>query len=221
MRQRALKEHLREERRVRIIRTACRLFAEKGYHSATMPDIAQALGMSVGNLYNYFESKEELAREIMFTVSRWVGERLRRINAEETSTREKIRKLVESFFEISLKEPELINYFLRVFLSNREIFQEGCRGLTCVWEVIGEIAVLLSSGVERGELRDQDFYSALVTVMGPMGGIVFLHAENLLNKPLPEYVDDVSENIWNALRAHKPREVSDGGVGEAQTGGSP
>ncbi|HHJ63701.1 MAG TPA: TetR/AcrR family transcriptional regulator, partial [Aquifex aeolicus] len=54
MRQRALKEHLREERRVRIIRTACRLFAEKGYHSATMPDIAQALGMSVGNLYNYF-----------------------------------------------------------------------------------------------------------------------------------------------------------------------
>jgi len=124
MRQKTLKEHLREERRIRIIRTACRLFAEKGYHNATMPDIAQALGMSVGNLYNYFESKEELAREIMFTVSRWVAERLRRINAEKIPTREKIRKLVESFFEISLKEPELINYFLRVFLSNREIFRE-------------------------------------------------------------------------------------------------
>jgi len=201
MKQRALKEQLREEKRLQIIRAACRLFAEKGYHSATMPDIARSLGMSVGNLYNYFESKEELAREVMLTVSRWVAERLRRINEEETPTFEKIRKLVESFFEISLKEPELINYFLRVFLSNREVFHEGCEGFSCVEEVVNEVMTLLSTGVERGELRDQDFYAAFVTLMGPTGGIVFLHGEGVLGSPLMEYVDEIAQNIWNALRS--------------------
>ncbi len=201
MKQKLLKEQLREEKRLQIIRTACRLFAEKGYHSATMPDIARSLGMSVGNLYNYFESKEELAREVMLTVSRWVADRLRRINQEEIPTSEKIKRLVESFFEISLKEPELINYFLRVFLSNRELFHEGCGGFACVSEVVSEVITLISTGIERNEIREQDYYSAFVTLMGPMGGIVFLHSEGILEKPLLSYADEIALNVWNALRA--------------------
>lgn len=198
---RSLKEKLKEEKKLQIIRTACRLFAQNGYYNTTMPDIARELNMSVGNLYNYFESKEELAKEVMLTVSSWVAQRLRAINEEKIPTKEKIRKLVKSFFEISLKEPELIDYFLRVFLANREVFKEGCEGFACVGEVVTEVMILLSKGVEEGELRNQDFFPAFVTVMGPMGGIVFLHGEGVLEKPLMEYVDDVSLNIWNALKA--------------------
>ncbi len=201
MNRKVAREKFKEEKKIQIIRTACRLFAQKGYYSTTMPDIAQSLGMSVGNLYNYFESKEELAKEVMLTVSRWVAERLRAINEEDIPTKEKIRKLVESFFEISLKEPELIDYFLRVFLANREVFQDGCQGFACVGEVVTEIMVLLSKGVERGELRNQGFFPAFVTIMGPMGGMVFLHGEGVLEKPLMDYVDEVALNIWNALRS--------------------
>ncbi|RLJ70785.1 TetR family transcriptional regulator [Hydrogenivirga caldilitoris] len=188
------------KKRLQIIRTACRLFAERGYYNTTMPDIAAELGMSVGNLYNYFESKEELAKEVMLTVSRWVAERLRSINEKDIPTEEKIRELVRNFFEISLQEPELIDYFLRVFLSNREVFKEGCEGFACVGEVVTEVMILLSNGVERGELRNQDFFSAFVTVMGPMGGIVFLHGEGVLEKPLMDYAEPIAENIWNALK---------------------
>ncbi|NPA41952.1 MAG: TetR/AcrR family transcriptional regulator [Aquificae bacterium] len=196
-----LKTKLKEEKKLQIIRTACKLFAKKGYHNTTMPDIARELGMSVGNLYNYFESKEELAKEVMLTVSKWVAQRLRAINEEDIPTKDKICKLVEGFFEISLKEPELIDYFLRVFLSNREVFENGCEGFACVGEVVTEIMVLLSNGVERGELRNQDFFSAFVTVMGPMGGIVFLHGEGVLEKPLMSYANEIATNIWNALKA--------------------
>jgi len=201
MPRKSLKERIKEERRLQIVRTACRLFAQRGYHNTTMPDIARELNMSVGNLYNYFPSKEELAKEVMQTVSKWVAERLRAINEEDIPTREKIYKLVEGFFEVSLEEPELIDYFLRVFLSNREVFKEGCEGFACVGEVVTEVMILLSTGVERGELRNQDFFPAFVTVMGPMGGIVFLKGEGVLEKPLMDYVDDVAQNIWNALKA--------------------
>ena len=201
MSKRKLKEKLKEEKKLQIIRAACRLFAQKGYHNTTIPDIARELGMSVGNLYNYFESKEELAKEVMLTVSGWVGQRLRAINEKDVTTREKIHELVRSFFDISLKEPELIDYFLRVFLSNREVFKDGCEGFACVGDVVTEIMILISTGVERGELRNQDFFPAFVTVMGPMGGMVFLHGEGVLDKPLMEYADSVAENIWNALKA--------------------
>lgn len=200
MPRRLLKERLKEERKIQIIKTACQLFAKKGYYNTTMPDIAKELGMSVGNLYNYFESKEELAKEVMLTVSRWVAERLRSINEENIPVKEKIREFVKSFFEIALREPELVEYFLRVFLANREVFKDGCEGFACVGEVVTEVGVLLSKGVESGELRNQDFFSAFVTLMGPIGGIVFLHGEGVLEKPLMEYVDDIALNIWNALK---------------------
>jgi len=37
-----LRERLKEEKRLQIIRIACKLFAEKGYYNTTMPDIAKA-----------------------------------------------------------------------------------------------------------------------------------------------------------------------------------
>lgn len=197
----AIRQTLKERRKLEIVRTACRLFAQRGYYNTTMPDIAHALGMSVGNLYNYFESKEDLAKEVMLTVSQWVGERLRRVNELDVDFKEKIRLLVRSFFEIALEEPELINYFLRVFLVNREVFKEGCEGFACVASVVTEIMVFLSDGMEKGVFRDQSFFPAFTTIMGPLGGMVFLNNEGLLEKPLMEYVDEVTENIWGALKA--------------------
>ncbi len=198
---RLLRREPKEERKLKIIRAACKLFAEKGYYSTTIPDIAEALGMSAGNLYNYFESKEELAKEVMQTTSKLIADKLREINEMELPSREKIRLMVKNFFEIYMEEPELIDYFLRVFLSNREVFREGCEGFACVGEVVAEIMILLSVGVERGELRNQDFFPAFVTMMGPMGGIVFLYGEGSLDKPLMEYLEDIATNIWNALKA--------------------
>ena len=32
-------------------------------------------------------------------------------------------------------------------------------------------------------------------------GMVFLHSEGLLDKSLMDYVDEVSENLWRALKA--------------------
>ena len=195
------RKELKEQKRLEIIRAACKLFAEKGYYNTTIPHIAQAVGMSVGNIYNYFESKEALAKEIMITVSNWVGERLRKIEEMDVDYREKIRLFVKSFFEIAVEEPDLINYFLKVFLVNREVFSEGCEGFACIASVITEVMVFLSNGIERGELRNQSFYPAFTTIMGPLGGMVFLHSEGLLDKPLMDYVDEVSENLWRALKA--------------------
>ena len=49
-----------QEVRERIVRAATRVFAERGFHRATMQDIVRASGLSVGAIYTYFKSKDEL-----------------------------------------------------------------------------------------------------------------------------------------------------------------
>ena len=48
-----------------ILETSSKLFAQKGYKSTTMKEIADALGITKATIYHYFSSKEEILFEIM------------------------------------------------------------------------------------------------------------------------------------------------------------
>jgi AcrR family transcriptional regulator len=50
-----------ERTRARILDSALRLFAERGYEATTMRDVAREAGASVGLAYRYFASKDEFA----------------------------------------------------------------------------------------------------------------------------------------------------------------
>jgi AcrR family transcriptional regulator len=189
----------KEQRKNDIIQCSLELFAAKGFYNTTIPDIANALKMSVGNMYNYFKSKDMLAKEIIKFISSYLGKKLRDINEFDISTEEKTRKIVEIYFKIALARPEMIDYFLRIYLSNRDVFQDGCEGMICVNEFVTEIMIYFEEGVSAGDLRDQDFFSAFGLFMGYLGGMVFLKGEDILPKPLDEYIDDISFNIYKAL----------------------
>ncbi|WP_245526304.1 TetR/AcrR family transcriptional regulator [Nitratifractor salsuginis] len=191
----------KERRRLEIITGALKLFARKGFYATTIPDIARSIGMSVGNLYNYFSSKELLAQAIIRHISAQLGAKIRVVNESDLSSREKIEKIVTIYFETAQKEPEMIDFFLRIYLSNREVFREGCEGMICVNEFVTEIMIFFDDGVARGELRNQDFFSAFGLFMGYLGGMVFLAGEAILPKPLEAYVDEISTNIYRALKA--------------------
>jgi AcrR family transcriptional regulator len=61
-----LERHTRyDEKLARILDSACEIFAQKGYHNASVRDVAAATGVSPAGLYYYFESKEELLHLIL------------------------------------------------------------------------------------------------------------------------------------------------------------
>jgi len=49
-----------DERRAHILAAASRAFVRYGFHAATMTQVAEEAGMSAGNLYRYFPSKEAI-----------------------------------------------------------------------------------------------------------------------------------------------------------------
>jgi len=189
----------KEQKKEQIIQNALLLFARNGFYTTTIPDIASALKMSVGNMYNYFKSKDILAKEIIKYISAYLGAKIREINEKDISTKEKTREIIEIYFKTASLKPEMIDYFLRIYLSNREIFLDGCEGMICVNEFVTEVMIYFEEGVKCGDLRDQDFFSAFGLFMGYLGGMVFLKGENILPKELNKYIDDISYNIYRAL----------------------
>ncbi len=92
------KEREFQTRRANILGEAEKIFASKGFHSATMAEIAQASGFAIGTLYQFFDGKENLyATMIMEKLDRMYGEIEETVSAM-TGTLEKLDALVQSHF---------------------------------------------------------------------------------------------------------------------------
>lgn len=82
-----------DARREEIIRTATRLFAEKGFHGTSMADLCEATGMGRGVVYHYISSKEEILAEIHERFVVPFLEEAERTMAEESDPVRRLRRL--------------------------------------------------------------------------------------------------------------------------------
>ena len=65
VRNKQISEQMRMQSRAKLLGAGRRLFAERGYFNCTVSDLAQAAGMSPGNLYWYFDGKEDLLKAVL------------------------------------------------------------------------------------------------------------------------------------------------------------
>ena len=85
--------------RQEILRTAARLFQQRGYDATSMNDVAASLKLSKGGLYHHFQSKDEILFEIMTHAMDITQERVmnpvRNINGAEDRLRALMRLHIE------------------------------------------------------------------------------------------------------------------------------
>lgn len=88
--------HDYEEKLERLLLVATEVFADKGYHHASIRDIARSAGVSLSGLYYYFSSKEELLFMIQDRAFRGVIAEIERSIGGVGDPEEKLRILVHS-----------------------------------------------------------------------------------------------------------------------------
>lgn len=105
-------QELIKKRRDQMIKGAISLFKEKGFHRTTTREIAKASGFSIGTLYEYIRTKEDILFLTCDAINAQVRERLESAVALENPSRDNLLKVIESFFYLmdDLQEEILILY---------------------------------------------------------------------------------------------------------------
>ncbi len=189
-----------KEKESSIITSALKMFSEQGFYNTTIAQVAKNIGMSVGNIYNYFPSKKSLAKASITFVTKKLARNLSEVNDKDISSKEKIELFVRSYLDFIQKHPEMIDYFFKVYLANKEMFSDnGEGGFMLAKDFIDEIERLIDDGVKSGEFVSQDFYIAFSCITGILGGITFLSSEHVLDTNLDIYASDLTNIICKAL----------------------
>ena len=97
----------KEEARSRILDAANKVFAEKGYHEATMDDIAKRLGVSKGAIYLYFPSKEDLFEAMVKTAPQAFKEILYSSFGDEADPVQSATQFFDKMLKLSASNPGL------------------------------------------------------------------------------------------------------------------
>ena len=86
---------LKDEIRDTIVDAATGIFLDKGFHRASMQEIAQKASVSASNIYNYFRGKKELFDFIVAPAANAVTHIIRSVMAEEEQTGHGADEMIE------------------------------------------------------------------------------------------------------------------------------
>ena len=167
-----------------ITQKAAALFKSKGFSSASMRDLAQAVGVEAPSLYNHIGSKSELLQGICFKVANTFTLYLDATegNTENYATRLEhiirfhIRMMFDHFDEVyvanhewkHLKEPYLSN-----FLIQRRGFEK-------------RLISLMEDGIAAAAFKKTNPYVAVLTILSAVRGLEFWqqHKKNISSQVL-------------------------------------
>jgi len=88
--------------RQEILRTAARLFQQRGYDATSMNDVAAALKLSKGGLYHHFQGKDEILFEIMNHAMEITQERVLAPVRGIVNPADRLRALIRLHIEVVL-----------------------------------------------------------------------------------------------------------------------
>jgi TetR/AcrR family transcriptional regulator, cholesterol catabolism regulator len=145
-----------------ILRAAAELFRERGFHGASVQDIAARVGMRKGNLYNYVSSKEELLLLLVEEPATALLDEIARLRARREPPERVWRRLVELQVRI------FAEYYPAPFIY-LELTREQRRSRFPRWdaEYLEHLIGILADGRDGGAYRDDlDVEVAARGIMG-------------------------------------------------------
>ena len=112
-------QKLKDESRQAIIQSAKEEFLEKGYKNASMRNIAKKANMTVGNLYRYFPSKEDINRMIVGETLKEINDIIRNITSDSVSMETRVFNIKADVNELSDVMNQLADRLVDVYQKHK------------------------------------------------------------------------------------------------------
>jgi TetR/AcrR family transcriptional regulator, cholesterol catabolism regulator len=179
-----------------LIETAAQVFRQKGYHGASMEDLAQATRLKKASLYHHFTSKQEILLEILDRALQLLLEKISAITSQNIPADKKLRLMIRQYMQILSENVDLAAVLLfehraldrrqhMRHIPNRDKFESLWR------EVIEE-------GVHKKIFRFDDPPMAVRALLGQMNWTITWYSPEG-DKSIEQIADDYSNLLLHGL----------------------
>jgi TetR/AcrR family fatty acid metabolism transcriptional regulator len=140
------------DKRARILEAAVKVFAERGFHTATVAEIARAAGVADGTIYLYFKSKDDLLLRLFDEKMTEIVEEARTAVAAEKTAPAKLRRFIQLHLSLVERNPDLASVLIVELRQSAQFLKAlGRNKLAAYVDLIAEV---VKAGQEKGELLD-------------------------------------------------------------------
>ena len=140
-----------DNKKKRIIKAAVQVFANKGYNTATMSEIARAANVGEGTVYFYFSNKEDL----LFSIHKKQLRRMKNFIGEVFHIQhpiKKLRRFIRLQFTVFMRNRNFLKVFLLDIKLNKNFYTSPLyKDYTDYMSIIENI---LKEGQEQGIFRE-------------------------------------------------------------------
>ena len=191
-----------------IVSAAARVFRTKGYHAATVRDIADEVGILKGSLYHHFESKEALLYLVVKEPIAQMYQTIAAIAEADLAPTEKLRRAILTHLEAFDRHYPHLFVYLRERESVKRRFREmigfSPKDYERCWQQI------LREGVGQGEFRpDLDIQVTSYGLLGMLNwSYKWYDPQGRLS--IGEVADQFTSMAIAGLAAAKPRNTRAG-----------
>lgn len=99
-------------KRTAMMQAAVRVFAEKGYHTATVRDIVRDADVAIGTFYFYFPDKETLFVHLYEETADFLLQTIRQAVKNRSDLPQQIRAGLQAYVNIAVYEPAVVQLLL-------------------------------------------------------------------------------------------------------------
>lgn len=192
-------KRLIQKRRAEIIKAAAALFKQKGFHGTTTREIAASSGFSIGTLYEYIRTKEDILYLVCDSIFDQVKERLEKDLANQKGTLHSLKLGISYYYHIV---DEMQTEFLVMYQETKSLSKDAIPYvLQKETEMVSMFKDLLTSCVENGELHLTDHQITMIAhtifVQGQMWG--FRRWALQKHFTLAEYIELQTELLFTGI----------------------
>jgi len=195
------KTGLRSQKWFNIIQAAEEVFASKGFHEATISEIAKRAKVSEATIYEYFSSKEDLLFSIPIKITQEFMEENEKILKYIDGAENKLRALIHRRVELYSMNENYAKITTMILKTNRNFIDT--EGYKLVQKSSRRWISVLEEGVDSGEFRAGiDIYLIRAMIWGTIEHLVI--RKSLLSKPenISFFFDDIVDVILNGIKAN-------------------
>jgi AcrR family transcriptional regulator len=169
----------KDAKRTAMMQAAVQVFAEKGYHAATVRDIVNMADVAVGTFYFYFPDKETLFTHLYEETADFLTQTLQQAGYGRSQWPQQVQAIIQAYVNLAIYEPAIIQLLLSggVGIPALAVRRQRLREqLIQVWQPS------LTKAIAQQQIADQDSRYTAEAIIGAVDEVVL----NLLNQSDPD-----------------------------------